>query len=102
MRAILGRSIDGGKSQLVSGDTRDVIEMGFWVLRFLESFENQYKQSSIPRSEQTPDTTRTSNGVGKIWSDNARSYLKMMRFVTKFLSTADNFNKKHKPKPKKQ
>ena len=101
LREILGRSSDG-KTQLVSGNTRDVIEMGFWILRFLEDFEKQYNKSAIPKSKSNEENiTRTSNGVGKIWGDNARSYLKMMRYVTKFLSTSDNFQKKNKPKTKK-
>ena len=97
---ILGRSLGQGKSQLVSGNTRDVIEMGFWILRFLEDFEKQYAKSNLQRSNDVTSAAnqRTSNGVGKIWSSNARSYLKMMRYVTKFLSTSDNFQRKNKPR----
>ena len=100
MAEILGRSLGQGKSQLVSGNTRDVIEMGFWILRFLEDFEKQYAKSNLQRSNDVSSAgnQRTSNGVGKIWSSNARSYLKMMRYVTKFLSTSDNFQKKNKPR----
>ena len=82
----------------MSGNTRDVIEMGFWILRFLEDFEKQYAQSSLQRSSDSNQPRQLSNGVGKIWSSNARSYLKMMRYVTKFLSTSDNFQKKNRPK----
>ena len=93
MRSILGRSFEeASKGQLVSGDTRNMVEMGFWVLRFLENFEKEYAKSAPAPSE------RTSNGEGQVWGSNARNYLKLMRFVTKFLSTADNFNKKNKPK----
>ena len=95
---MLGRSVDGGKSKLVSGSTRDLIEMGFWVLKFIGDFEKQYDKNSAPRSADTPapKEERTSNAMGKLFSDNARTYLKFMRYVSKFLSTHENFQKKIK------
>ena len=108
MRAILSRSLESaGKSQLVSGTTRDLVEMGFWTLRFIEGFEKQYEKSPLntQRKQETTgnvikkaNAVRTSNGVGKLFSNNARTYIKLMRYVSKFLGTSDKFQKKIRPK----
>ena len=108
MRAILSRSLESaGKSQLVSGTTRDLVEMGFWTLRFIEGFEKQYEKSPLntQRNNQVTGNVikkasaeRTSNGVGKLFSSNARTYIKLMRYVSKFLGTSDKFQKKIRPK----
>ena len=107
MRAILSRSLESaGKSQLVSGTTRDLVEMGFWTLRFIEGFEKQYEKSPLntQRKQVTgnvikkANAERTSNGVGKLFSNNARTYIKLMRYVSKFLGTSDKFQKNIRPK----
>merc|ERR1739842_176193 len=109
LRAILSRSLESaGKSQLVSGTTRDLVEMGFWTLRFIEGFEKQYEKSPLNTQRNNNQVTgnvikkasaeRTSNGVGKLFSSNARTYIKLMRYVSKFLGTADKFQKKIRPK----
>ena len=106
LREILSRSLESaGKSQLVSGTTRDLVEMGFWTLRFIEGFEKQYEKSplntqrrlDVENVRKTPGQ-RASNGVGKLFSDNARTYIKLMRYVSKFLGTSDKFQKKIRPK----
>ena len=107
LRAILSRSLESaGKSQLVSGTTRDLVEMGFWTLRFIEGFEKQYEKSPLntQRKQETANVIdkataeRTSSGVGKLFSSNARTYIKLMRYVSKFLGTSDKFQKKIRPK----
>ena len=108
MRAILSRSLESaGKSQLVSGTTRDLVELGFWTLRFIEGFEKQYEKSPLNTQQRKQETAnvidkesaeRTSSGVGKLFSSNARTYIKLMRYVSKFLGTSDKFQKKIRPK----
>ena len=76
---------DEGKI-LAEGNIRDMIEMGFWTIRFLEGFEQRYEKNG--RSED-----RAGQKDGKIWSSNARVVVKLMRYVAKFLSTFEKFKK---------
>ena len=74
-----------------------MIEMGYWFIKFIEDFEKQYKKSGLDRADGTEADTRF-NGEGKIWGANARTYLKMMRYVSKFLSTQEKFQKSISPR----
>ena len=72
--------------------------MGFWTIRFLEGFENEYDTAGragdgVDRADTEDDASGRVDGEGKIWSSNARAFLKLMRYVTKFLSTYDKFYK---------
>ena len=100
LRELIGRSLlEAGKEQLVSGNARSMIEMSYWMIKFMEDFEKQYKTLGLARSDSSePETDSRFNGEGKIWSPNARTYLKMMRYVTKFLSTQEKFQKGIKPR----
>ena len=81
----------------MSGNARSMIEMSYWLIKFIEDFEKQYKASGLGRvGEAEPD--ERFNGEGQIWSPNARTYLKMMRYVSKFLSTQEKFQKNIKPR----
>ena len=100
LRELIGRSLlEAGKEQLVSGNARSMIEMSYWMIKFMEDFEKQYKTLGLARSDSSePESDSRFNGEGKIWSPNARTYLKMMRYVTKFLSTQEKFQKGIKPR----
>ena len=103
----LSRSIDlsqplpeDGKPQLVGTNVRDMIEMGFWTIKFLEDFEKQYDNSGrmgdvdgVDRSDGGEEMFGRVEGEGKIWGPNVRAFLKLMRYVSKFLSTYDKFYK---------
>ena len=85
---------------MVRGDVRDMIEMGFWALRFLEGFEQRYEKDGragdvegVDRADVGDDATERVGGSGKIWSSNARAVLKLMRYITKFLGTYEKFYK---------
>ena len=98
LRDLIGRSLlDVGKTKLVSGNTRSMIEMGYWFIKFIEDFEKQYKKSGLDRSDEIEADTRF-YGDGQIWGANARTYLKMMRYVSKFLSTQEKFQKSISPR----
>ena len=89
--------LDAGKTKLVSENTRSIIEMTYWMIKFMEDFEKQYKISGIGRNEENKGKTIL-NGEGKIWSSNSRTWLKLMRYVTKLLSNQDRFLKLNRPK----
>ena len=94
----LSQSLSADGKTLVGGNVRDMIEMGFWTIRFLEGFENRYEKSGrvddgVDRTDKEDDPSGRVEGDGKIWSSNARAFLKLMRYVTKFLSTFDKFHK---------
>ena len=91
---------EDGKKQLIGGNVRDMIEMGFWTIKFLEDFEKQFDKNKngregdgMERSGEEEEMFARVGGEGKIWSPNARSFLKLMRYVTKFLATYDKFFK---------
>ena len=91
---------EDGKQQLVTNNVRDMIEMSFWTIKFLEDFEKQYAKNGrvgdgVDRSDEEGGMFGRVGGGGQIWSPNARSFLKLMRYVTKFLSTFDSYKKKN-------
>ena len=93
---------EDGKKQLIGNNVRDMIEMGFWTVRFLEGFENEYVKSKtgrvgdvVDRSDAGEEMSGRVGDEGKIWSQNARAFLKMMRYVAKFIGTFDKFYKKN-------
>merc|ERR1712086_682497 len=91
---------EDGRKQLVTSNVRDMIEMSFWTIKFLEDFEKQYAKNyravdGVDRSDEKEEIFGRVYGDGKIWSPNARSFLKLMRYVTKFLGTFDNYRKKN-------
>ena len=97
---MLGQSLPDEGKTLVRGDVRDMIEMGFWALRFLEGFEQRYEKDGragdvegVDRADVGDDATERVGGSGKIWSSNARAVLKLMRYITKFLGTYEKFYK---------
>ena len=94
----LGRRLilpEDGKA-LVNGELRDMVEMGFWAIRFLEGFEQQldkYGRAEDPSNNQNVANGRVENGE-KLWNSNARAFFKLIRYVTKYLSVFDGFYKR--------
>ena len=91
---------EDGKTQLISNNVRDMIEMSFWVLKFLGDFEKQYEKNYrsgeiIDRSGEEEDELGRVYSKGKIFGDNARSFIKLMRYVAKFVGTFDKYKKKN-------
>merc|ERR1711982_256119 len=91
---------EDGKKQLISNNVRDMIEMSFWVLKFVGDFEKQYAKNYragdiIDRSDDEEDDIGRIYGEGKLWGANARSFIKLMRYVAKFLGTFDKYRKKN-------
>ena len=97
----MGQPLPEEGKKLVGGNVRDMIEMGFWALRFLEGFEERYEKDGragdvegVDRAGVDDDDAATERvGGGQIWSSNARAFLKLMRYITKFLGTYEKFYK---------
>ena len=96
----MGQPLPEEGKKLVGGNVRDMIEMGFWALRFLEGFEERYEKDGragdvegVDRAGVDDDAATERDGGGQIWSSNARAFLKLMRYITKFLGTYEKFYK---------
>merc|ERR1712050_234597 len=93
LAGVLGQPLPEEGKTLVGGNVRDMIEMGFWALRFLEGFEQRYEKDGRAGVDDDDDDATERVGGGQIWSSNARAFLKLMRYITKFLGTYEKFYK---------
>jgi len=100
LSGFFGKALPDDGKGLVGGNVRDMIEMGFWTIRFLEGFEERYEKAGragtvedVDRADTDDDAAGRIGGDGKLWSSNARAFLKLMRYITKFLGTYEKFYK---------
>jgi len=92
--------LDGdGKSQFISHNARDTIEMAFWTVNFIEHFEKEWRRSGLAaegRSDEDEELEgRFSNKKG-LFGHNTRVFIKMMRYVIKWIGTFDAMTKHSK------
>jgi len=84
-----------GRSRLVSHNARDVIEMSFWLLSFLEKFEKEFESSQQRIAQESGEAGQVEGKRIRpgLFGHNARRLIKLMRYVSKFLSTFDSYRK---------
>ena len=85
-------NVGTGREQLVGGGVRDMVELSYWVIKFIEDFEKQYGKSAAAGAIKEGKIRDTN---GKLFGSQGRSILKMMRYVTKYMGTFDKYYKKN-------
>jgi hypothetical protein len=80
---------------LVNVDFREVVEMSYWLIKFVGQFERQYKEHVNGKSEANfkYDTDNKSTGEG-LFSKNAATMISYSRFLLKFLGSFEKLFKK--------
>merc|ERR1712233_36084 len=65
-------------------------------LEILKQYAKNYRAGDIiDRSDDEEEDLGRIYGEGKLWGANARSFIKLMRYVAKFLGTFDKYRKKN-------
>ena len=80
---------------LVNVDIREVVEMSYWLIKFVGQFEKQYNKHVNGKSEANfkNDTDNKSTGEG-LFSKNAATMISYSRFLLKFLGSFEKLFKK--------
>ena len=80
---------------LVNVDFREVVEMSYWLIKFVGQFDKQYMAHVNEKSEAdfTYDTDDKSKGEG-LFSKNAATLISYARFLLKFLGSFEKLFKK--------
>ena len=80
---------------MVNVDLREVVEMSYWLIKFVGQFEKQYKEHVTGKSEAEfkHDTDNKSTKEG-LFSKNTATMIFYTRFLLKFLRSFEKLFKK--------
>ena len=91
-----------GKEALVGQNAHDIVEMSYWIIKFIEDFEKEFAASGLASNRKDDIVNRKDNIVPQtrsgapnlLLSKNSKLFLKMSRYFLKFVSTFNKFYKR--------
>ena len=83
-------------SYLVNVDFREVVEMSYWLIKFVGQFEKEYKAHTMSKSGEAELKSETVNDkkTSGIFTKNAATMISYSRFLLKFLGSFEKLFKK--------
>lgn len=80
---------------LVNPDFREVVEMSYWLIKFVGQFEKQYKEHVMEKSDaEMKSEIKDDNET--LFTKNASTMISYARFLLKFLGSFEKLFKKVK------
>ena len=78
---------------LVNADFREVVEMSYWLIKFVGQFEKQYKEHVMEKSDAELKSEPI-NDNDTLFTKNAATMISYARFLLKFLGSFEKLFKK--------
>ena len=80
---------------LVNAEFREVVEMSYWLIKFVGQFEKQYKEHVMEKSDAELKS-ESINDNDTLFTKNAATMISYARFLLKFLGSFEKLFKKVK------